>query len=661
MPTLELISGLSQPKRRMSLFHWFACFAVTLAMLGCADNTLDGIGGEGSDASDVAEGMDPSAAAEVVLPPLTVEEGYGLPEQLPADLVWETNDSDPEFASTDAIRGGTFRTYMLAFPLTVRLVGPDSNGAFTGYLRYNQMSPVSFHPITRKAIPALATHWAIGPDQRSLYFRLNPKARWSDGVPVTADDFYFAVQFMRSKEIVAPWYNNYYTERIKDVKVYDKYTFGIEGADSKPLDELHYNYTFAPKPRHFHRMSAQWVKEYNWKPEPTTGPYHVGEVSKGKYIDLDRTEDWWAEDLRFYRNRFNPSRVRVRVIRDPNTAFQHFMKGELDAFPLVVPSFWHDKAVGDEFDNGYILRYWAYNQVPRPSVGLFLNTNVPMLGEQDVRYGIAHSMNFQKVIDTVLRGDYERLPTFQLGFGAYDNLSIQPRKFDLETADMYFSNAGFAERDDTGIRVRGDERLSFTVTYSNPTHTDRLVVLKEEAKKAGVELVLQLLDSSAAFKKQQEKKHEISWGGWASQGLSPRYWEHFHSVNAVRPQTNNVTAHANPDMDVLIERYRASATLEERIPLAHTLEQMVHDSGVFIPSFMVPYTREAAWRWIRLPDPIGTPTSGSLFNSQANSAGIFSSGGLFWIDPEIKRETEEAKDSGLALSALTLMHTDYRI
>ena len=234
--------------------------------------------------------------------------------------------------------------------------------------------------------------------------------------------------------------------------------------------------------------------------------------------------------------------------------------------------------------------------------------------------------------------------------------------FDLEKARNHFEEAGFTNRDESGILVReaDGQRLKFTVTYGQAHHTDRLVILKEEAKKAGVELELQLLDGSAAFKKQQEKKHQIAWGGWSSQGFSPRYWEHFHSDNAARTQTNNITATANPAMDELIMQYRGSADLEERIGLAHRLEQMVHDSGVMIPSFQVPYTREAAWRWIRLPEHIGTPSTSAIFNSQANSAGVFSSGGLFWIDPEIKEETLEAKSDGVAFDAVTVVHEDYR-
>ena len=615
-------------------------------------------------ASVESEPSEPAAVA-VELPPITVREGDGLPNALPGDLVWRTNDEDPEFASSDAKRGGTLRTFMLGFPLTLRQVGPDSNGAFAGYLRYNQMAPVSYHPNTRKPIPALATHWAFGADGRSIYYRLDPNARWSDGIPVTADDFIFAVQFMRAKEIVAPWYNNHYTERIRDVKRYDDHTIGIQGADAKPQDEVLYQYSFSPVPRHFHVLNDDWVKNYNWRVHPNTGPYQIGKVEKGKYIELHRKQDWWANDLKYYRHRFNPDKVRVRVIRDLNIAFQHFLKGELDTFGLVRPSFWHDKARGEVFDNGYIAKYWFYNDLPVPSAGMYLNTADPLLANASVRFGLAHAMNFDRVIETVLRGDYQRLPTFQLGFGAYDNRAIEAREFNIDKANAHFDAAGFTERGPDAIRVRPGvdgalERLSLRVTYGQPNDTERLVILKEEAKKAGVDLELQLLDPTMSFKQMQEKKHQIALMAWSSSGLSPRYWEHFHSVNANKTQTNNLANYGDPEMDELIMRFRASADKEERVALAHRLEQMVHDAGVVIPTFQVPYTREGAWRWLKLPDGLGTRTSGSLFNSQALSAGIFSSGGLFWIDTEEKARVLAAKDAGDGLSPVLIVNDDYK-
>ena len=73
------------------------------------------------------------------------------------------------------------------------------------------------------------------------------------------------------------------------------------------------------------------------------------------------------------------------------------------------------------------------------------------------------------------------------------------------------------ERGDDGIWTKGDMRYSVKVTYSFDGHTPRLVLLKEEAKKAGIEMNLQRLDGSAMFKLILEKSMMLV--GWAGAPL----------------------------------------------------------------------------------------------------------------------------------------------
>ena len=127
---------------------------------------------------------------------------------LPPDLEWLTNDSDPVFSAPETEKGGTLRLGVRSFPLTFRVVGPDSSTEFRSAILGNQLSLIGLHPNTMNIIPELATHWAYGKDKKTMYFRLNKAARWSDGVSVTAHDFAYPIEFMRSKHIVAPWYNN---------------------------------------------------------------------------------------------------------------------------------------------------------------------------------------------------------------------------------------------------------------------------------------------------------------------------------------------------------------------------------------------------------------------------------------------------------------------
>ena len=57
------------------------------------------------------------------------------PVVLPSDIVWETNMDDPPIGAPEAIRGGTFNNFIRSYPLTFRLMGPNSNDAFAAWNR----------------------------------------------------------------------------------------------------------------------------------------------------------------------------------------------------------------------------------------------------------------------------------------------------------------------------------------------------------------------------------------------------------------------------------------------------------------------------------------------------------------------------------------------
>lgn len=574
--------------------------------------------------------------------------------QLPPNTQWLSNNKSPEWSSTEAQRGGTIRYHIPSFPPTFRTVGPDSNNAFRSYLLDNQLPLVEVHPNTDEIIPILASHWAYDDDGRTVHYKINPLARWSDGKPVTADDFIYALEFNRSKHIVAPWYNKHYQEEVIDIIKHDQMTLSIVGATEKPKKDLHVFYSILPRPKHFHKLDDNWISTHNWKIEPNTGAYQISKVKKGKSITFTRKDDWWGNDLRYLRNRFNTDKVMLKVVRDPNTAFKYFERGELDTFNLTLPKLWHIKAKGPMFDKGFIHKATFYNQTEQSASGLFLNLKDIRLKDIRIRQAIAHALNFEQVIDVVLQGDYQRLPTFHTGYGPYTNPRISPLKFNIDKSIQLLQEAGWVEKDSQGIRSQGNQRLSFKISYGNKLNEPQILLLSEEAKKAGIELIPYYLESTSFYKNVIEKKHDIAWLGWST-GLRPAYWQHFHSDNANKTQTNNITNLSNKGIDTQIEKYRIATTEETRITLAQDIEQKVAEQVVFIPSTMKPFTRAAYWRWLKLPDTLGTKSSDRLFDPFNVRFG-----GLFWINRKVKFDSLAEKKSGDDFDSTTLINTQYQ-
>jgi microcin C transport system substrate-binding protein len=150
---------------------------------------------------------------------------------LPQDIAWETNYDDPPIGSPEAIRGGTINLPIYDYPLTFRLMGPNSNDAFAGWNRAFTMNfpLVGLHPVTDRYIPWMATEWSVQDDQRTVYFRLDPDARWSDGEPITADDYVFTLEMMRSEHIVDPFMSSYAEQFFESIDRIDDYTLRIVG------------------------------------------------------------------------------------------------------------------------------------------------------------------------------------------------------------------------------------------------------------------------------------------------------------------------------------------------------------------------------------------------------------------------------------------------
>ncbi len=630
--------GNSEKKNRHLGGRWWWAFLLVFLMGGACQDT-------GQSSAGTVE-SDDKAGKQIFQADIS-------PTPVPPDLEWLTNDSDPAFASPDAVKGGTLRIAIRSFPLTFRVVGPDSNAEFRGAILGNHLSLIGLHPNTMNIIPELATHWAFGKDKKRMYFRLNKKARWSDGRPVTAHDFAFTLAFMRSKFIVAPWYNDYYTKEIDKVVVYDDYTLAVVGTKAEP--DLHLKLSLSPTPRHYYgKLGKEFVRRYNWKIVPNTGPYQIAEFKKGKYVKFKRKKDWWARDLTYFKNRFNVNRVVYTVVRNDNMEWEYFKKAKVDIFDMNPPKYWHVKSRAPVVENGYVHRLWFYNDTSRSPFGLWLNQDRDIFKDKRVRYAFAHAMNIRKVIEEVLRNDFFRLEHGYVGYGPYSNNRIKARRYDLNKVDQYMKSAGW-QRGNDGIWVKNGRRFSVEVTYGSERHTPKLVVLKEEAKRAGVELKLQKLDPSAWYKKISENRHEVIIMGFGT-GLRPSFWQTWHSDNAHKPQTNNVTNTDDPELDRMIDRYRNSLDETERIQLSLQIQEKIHEIGAFVPEAMRPYFRQAYWRWWRLPTPPATRHSSSAFSPFDSMTG-----GLFWYDKAVYEKTRKAMKRKRSLKPTTIIDQTYKI
>jgi len=584
-------------------------------------------------------------------------------DALPAGLVWEDGQDQPEIGDTAAKKGGTMRYFINSFPPTIRPFGPNSNNSFRGELYDNTEVPlVQLHPETGGIIPGVAKKWAISGDGKTCFFRIDPDAAYNDGEKVKLVDFMWFFYLRASDNVVAPWFKQYIREQFAGLALYGDDIVAVTLPEPKP--KLAYFATFRPEPSHFwSEYGPDFEERYQWRVPPTTAAYTIreGDLVKGVSITLSRDEDWWAKDKKFYRHRYNTDRIRYSVIRDLSKAWELFRAGELDYFPITQPEYWYEKSEMPPVFDGYIERYTFYNQFPRIPWSLYLNMAKRPLDNQDVRLGIGHASNWQKVIDVVFRGDASRLPGWTKGYGKFDNPDIVARPFSVTKAREHFSKAGYVKEGDDGILRNADgKRLEVALAYTRVPVRDKMMgILKEEARKAGLDLVLDPLDHTVGYKKQMQKEHEIVFSGWGFQPPYPRYYEYFHSSNAyddkgnLKHDTNNVFSFADDRMDKLSVTYRNAKTEDVMEKTAHEMQQIIHDSGCYIPGYMTEFLRVGCWRWLRWPDSEFTefcpPRHYVPFESYT-----------YWVDEEMKAETLEAKRTGAKFPEVDEIKDRYR-
>ncbi|MFP6873491.1 MAG: ABC transporter substrate-binding protein [Verrucomicrobiales bacterium] len=608
---------------------------------------------------DKQKELDRSTARQKLGDYLAILEAKDMPE----GLVWENGQDQPEIGDPASRKGGSFRYFITSFPPTIRPFGPNSNNSFRGELYDNiEVGLIDLHPETGAVIPGVASEWAPGADGRTVFFKLDPDARYNDGVPVRAIDFLWFVYIRASDNVVTPWFKQYLREQFARVAAYGEEIVAITLPEPKP--NLPYSASIPPSPPHFYREYGPDYKErYQWRVPPTTAAYTVqdGDLKKGVSITLSRAVNWWARDKKFYRYRFNTDKIRYTVVRDISKAWELFRAGELDYFPISLPQYWYEKSEMPPVFDGYVERYTWYNQFPRIPWSLYLNSAKAPLGNLDVRLGINHATNWQKVIDVVFRGDASRLPGWTKGYGRFDNPEITARPFSVTKAREHFTRAGYIKEGDDGIlRDAGGKRLEVVLSYSKiPVREKMMGILKEEARKAGLDFILDGLDHTVVYKKEMSKEHQVVFSAWGFQPPYPRYYEYFHSSNAyddkgnLKQNTNNVFSFKDERMDQLAVAYRNARTEEELEEAAHEMQQIIHDSGVYVPGYMTEFSRIGCWRWLRWPDCEFTEFSPPMKYVPFESY-------VYWVDEEMKRETLEAKRSGKTFPEVQEVKQRYR-
>src|SRR3954452_22590643 len=203
-------------------------------------------------------------------------------------------------------------------------------------------------------------------------FRLDPKARFADGKPVTAEDVLFSWELLRDKG--RPNHRQYYSKVAKD-EAPDPLTVRIDfgGANDRELPLILGLMPVLPR----HAVDPATFEETTMTGPIGSGPYRVGAVKPGSSVTLVRDPDYWGRDLPVNRGLWNFDEIRLDFYREANGAFEAFKRGLYDFRVETEPLRWHDGYDFASARSGEVVRDVIKTGMPQPSEYLVFNTRRP--------------------------------------------------------------------------------------------------------------------------------------------------------------------------------------------------------------------------------------------------------------------------------------------
>src|SRR3954454_5125925 len=185
--------------------------------------------------------------------------------------------------------------------------------------------------------PLIAESAEIAEDKSFIIFRLNPRARWQDGILVTSEDVVFTFNTLRNNDKAIPYFRSVYQD-VKGVEPIDPHQvkFNLAPGSNKNLPFLIASMHILPK----HYYETNEFGKISVELPVGSGPYRVSQVLPGRQIVYERVRDYWARDLPTRRGIYNFDRLIVNYYRDTNAKVQAFMAGLSDIVVEFNPMRW---------------------------------------------------------------------------------------------------------------------------------------------------------------------------------------------------------------------------------------------------------------------------------------------------------------------------------
>jgi microcin C transport system substrate-binding protein len=376
---------------------------------------------------------------------------------------------------------------------------------------------------------------------------------------------------------------------------------------------------------------AKYLKEYNFKVIPGSGPYTLNEadVVKGKTITIRRRKDYWGENQRRNVGANNFDELRETIIRDQNLVLQTFKKGDLDYYYVNVSREWLQEFNFDKVQRGLIQKRKIFNAKPGIIQGLAINTRKAPFDDIRVRQALNLLLNRRLLIEQLFFNEYVPLNS-DFADSVYENKNNPKNEYDPQKALALLGEAGWNARDGQGRLVKNGQPLAVELLYASQGAERWLTVYQNDLKKVGITLNLRLVSFETQVSLMYERKFDLLDTGWVVPAFPDPDTEYRSSLADV-PNSNNVTGFKDPKVDALLDQYNKEFDFKKRVAMIQQLDGILANAYEYVLEWDAPFTRLAYSYRLGQPEAYFTRI-GEYYDMLS----------LWWVDPVKEQELNRA-------------------
>ena len=575
------------------------------------------------------------------------------------------NPSAPKGGTINSISTGTFDSFNPYIVRGAAAAGLAVQGFGGGLLYDTLMEQATDEPSTSH--PLIAEAFKYPDDYSSAVYRLDPRARWHDGKPITAEDVVWSFNVLKAN---SPAYNRYFANVTEAVAISDReveFRFNQKGNRELP----HVIGDLAILPKHWWEGTdasgkKRDITQPTLEPPLGSGPYRIERFKPGSEIVWKRVEDYWAADLPTNLGRNNFDQRFYVYIQDDNAEWQAFTKGGYeDVRPEASSRRWATAYEFPAIKAGDVVKKEFPTASGEPMQGFVMNLRRPQFQDRRIRQALTYALDFESMnrklffgfntrtnsyfenselastgLPTgkeleILEKYRDKLPpelfTEEYKLPVYDNPQAE-RKY-LRQVVQLFAEAGWKIQNGRMANEKTGAQFKVEILGNNPTDEVISNSYIETLRKIGIDASLRIVDPSQYINRIRNFDFDMVTSSLAqSQSPGNEQRDFWSSKAADAPGSRNLMGIKDPVIDELTERVIFATDRDDLVAATRALDRVLLWNFYVVPQW------HRSVLWLAYWNKFGMP--------EKQPAYIGADIDSWWIDPE-KEKALAAKYKGV--------------